>query len=172
MSYTAENITRPSGIRIEIVSDDDAPDDDAQNPAKDWDMVGTMVLSDRCRYDFGHETASFDEIQELVDDPNNICLPVYMYDHSGITINTTGFSCSWDSGQVGIMYCTKEKAIREFGKKLCTAKVRAAAIRCMEGEIKSIDAYLTGDVWGYIVYDADDNELDSCWGLLATRPIA
>lgn len=30
-----------------------------------------------------------------------LMLPLYLYDHSGITMNTTGFSCPWDSGQVG-----------------------------------------------------------------------
>ena len=27
-----------------------------------------------------------------------VILPLYLYDHSGITMNTTGFSCPWDSG--------------------------------------------------------------------------
>ena len=29
-----------------------------------------------------------------------VILPLYLYDHSGITMNTCGFSCPWDSGQV------------------------------------------------------------------------
>lgn len=149
------------GITVEVEQDLDST-----NPAKDWDMVGTMVLNSRCRYNFGHETADGDEIQAIINDPNNIVLPVYMYDHSGITINTTGFSCPWDSGQVGIIYCTKEKAVYEFGKKLCTKKVREAAMRCMRGEVESIDDYLTGNVWGYRVLDADGEVLDSCWGFV------
>jgi hypothetical protein len=139
-------------------------DHDPANPQKEWDNVGTVVLSNRCRYDFGNETVSYDEIQALVDDPNNICLPIYMYDHSGITINTTGFSCPWDSGQVGIIYCTKQKAVQEWGKKVCTPKVREAAIKYMQGEIKTLDQYLTGQVYGFQVYDPDGCEADSCWG--------
>ena len=141
-------------------------DCDSTNPAHDWDMVGTLVLIDRCRYDFGHDTASYDELRNISDDENNIVLPVYMYDHSGITINTTGFSCPWDSGQVGVIYCTKQKAVAEFGKKLCTKTVREKATACMVGEVKAIDDYLTGNVWGYVVEDADGNELDSCWGFV------
>lgn len=149
------------GITVEVEQDSDPT-----NPAKDWDMVGSMVLNSRCRYNFGHETADGDEIQAIINDPNNIVLPVYMYDHSGITINTTGFSCPWDSGQVGIIYCTKEKAVYEFGKKLYTKKVREAAMRCMQGEVESVDDYLTGNVWGYRVLDADGEVLDSCWGFV------
>lgn len=149
------------GITVEVEQDYDST-----NPAKNWDMVGTMVLSDRCRYNFGHETADYETLQELANDPKHIVLPVYMYDHSGVTINTTGFSCPWDSGQVGVIYCTKEKAVYEFGKKLCTKKVREAAIRCMQGEVESVDDYLTGNVWGYRVLDADGEELDACWGFV------
>ena len=161
MSYVETSITRPSGFRIEIVSDDDAP-----NPAKDWDMVGTMVLSSRCRYDFGHKTASNEEIKALIRDHKTIALPVYMYDHSGTTINTTGFDCGWDSGQVGIMYCTRKKAVHEFGNKLCTKEVESDAIRAMVGEVKSIDDYLTGNVWGFQIFDPEGEEVDSCWGFV------
>src|SRR5271166_4140206 len=37
-------------------------------------------------------------------------LPLYLYEHSGMTMNTTGFSCRWDSGQVGWAYITKASA--------------------------------------------------------------
>lgn len=50
-----------------------------------------------------------------------IVLPLYLYDHSGITMNTTGFSCPWDSGQVGWIYASKEDALKEFGGKSFTA---------------------------------------------------
>ena len=48
---------------------------------------------------------------------NYVILPVYMYDHSGVTINTGGFSCGWDSGQVGWIYCEKKKLLEETGYK-------------------------------------------------------
>lgn len=157
--YTVESQTLPTGFRVDVVYDNDP-----ENPAKSWDMVGTLVLIDRCRYDFGHESADYETLQEIADDPNNIVLPVYMYDHSGITIRTSPFSCPWDSGQVGVMYCTKANAIHEFGKKILTKKAREAAINCMVGEIETIDQYLTGQVYGFEVYDPDGSYLDSCWG--------
>ena len=44
-----------------------------------------------------------------------VILSLYLYDHSGITMNTTGFSCPWDSGQVGWIYadadCIKKAGI-------------------------------------------------------------
>lgn len=161
MTYTAHSETLPSGYRIEVVADDES-----RNICEDWDMVGTMVLTERCHYRFGHKTASMDELERISNDPKNLVLPVYMYDHSGITINTTGFSCPWDSGQVGIMYCTREKAVYEFGKKLCTKKVAEQAMKCMKGEVDNIDDTLTGNVWGFQIFDAEGEEVDSCWGFV------
>jgi len=46
-------------------------------------------------------------------DKHYIMLPLYLYDHSGITMSTGKFSCPWDSGQVGWIYCTIEKAMEE-----------------------------------------------------------
>jgi hypothetical protein len=33
-----------------------------------------------------------------------VILPLYLYDHGGITISCSPFSCPWDSGQVGWIY--------------------------------------------------------------------
>jgi hypothetical protein len=87
-----------------------------------------------------------------------------MYDHSGITINTEGFSCPWDSGQIGFIFISKEKARKEFDWKLITQ----ARVQRLEGmlraEIHTYDQYLRGDVWGYIIEDDTGNHVDSCWG--------
>ena len=45
-----------------------------------------------------------------------VILPLYLYDHSGITMNTTGFSCPWDSGQVGWIYADADCIKKEYGK--------------------------------------------------------
>ena len=42
-----------------------------------------------------------------------VILPLYLYDHSGITMNTCGFSCPWDSGQVGWIYADKAMIDKE-----------------------------------------------------------
>lgn len=42
-----------------------------------------------------------------------IFMPLFLYDHSGITMNTCGYSCRWDSGQVGYIY-TDRKTILDL----------------------------------------------------------
>lgn len=158
MSYEVESKTLPGGHRVAVVYDEHP-----ESP-REWDNLGTVVLVDRCRYTFGDESADYDELRDLYNDPDHIALPVFMYDHSGITINTSGFSCPWDSGQVGVIYMTKAKAIENWGKKILTKAVRQKAIDCLKGEIETLDQYLTGQVYGYIVTDPAGEELDSCWG--------
>jgi len=123
----------------------------------------------------GIDTYSNEMLSHLFDLAKDqmVIMPLYLYDHSGLTISTSGFSCSWDSGQVGYNYCTLEKAIENWilpkdstwdtlmddwhykGQKV---SLRDATIRVLEGEIETFDQFLTGDVYGY------DSGIHSCWG--------
>lgn len=95
-------------------------------------------------------------------DKHYIMLPLYLYDHSGITMSTGPFSCPWDSGQIGYIYITKEKARKEYSWKYMT-KSRIAKIReYLTGEVETYDQYLTGDVYGYRISNEDDDHIDSC----------
>jgi hypothetical protein len=157
--YTYASKTLANGYRVEVVKDEDPC-----NP-REWDNAGTVAaLVDGCRYAFGDERRTHDEIHAITNDPSMIVLPVYMYDHSGTTINTTGFSCPWDSGQIGIIYISRRDAVKEWGKKLCTQTVAERARKCLKGEIETLDQYITGSVYGYCAYNPDGQQTDSCWG--------
>ena len=91
-------------------------------------------------------------------------LPLYLYDHSGITMNTTGFSCPWDSGQVGWIYVTKEAVRKEWKVKRISPKLRKKAFKNLQGEVKTYNEYLTGQVYGYVIEDEEEEHIDSCWG--------
>ena len=112
-----------------------------------------------------------------------IFMPLFIYDHSGITMNTCGYSCRWDSGQVGYIY-TDRKTILDLNayyrnKKGKSTKItknnwKKAAYLWMEGEVEEYDQYLTGEVYGIIEeeYDVEDDtweETDSCWGFFNSK---
>lgn len=83
---------------------------------------------------------------ELIDrcfDANFIALPLYLYDHSGITMNTGGFSCGWDSGCVGVIVCTKEQVQEHWDGDEDKAE------EYLKSEVAEYDHYLTGNVWGF-----------------------
>lgn len=156
------------GYRIEIILDD-SPDD----PRIINEYITIMALIHK-RYTLGDADhgidwdtyTSWEQVQQAIERCFEIAAikPVFVYDHSGITISTRPFASAFDSGQIGFCFVTKEKARATLGSKRVTKSVREWAEATIESEIKEYDYYLRGEVYGYRVYDPDDNEIDSCWG--------
>jgi len=98
-------------------------------------------------------------------DHNYIILPLYLYDHSGITMNTTGFSGECDSGQVGYIIASIEEIKKRFKWKVLTKTRRAAIIVRLKDEVDEYDMYLRGfDAWFYTIRDENGETLESCGG--------
>jgi len=154
------------GYEIELTPDVEPP-----NPRTEWDNFGTMVCFMN-RYDLGDKTdlrpSQFngwpDLEKHLINIGAAVILPLYLYAHGGITMNTTGFSCRWDSGQVGFIYATREQILKEFGGKRVTKKLREKVADILRYEVEEYDQYLTGDVWSISVTE-DGEGVDSCHGL-------
>jgi hypothetical protein len=148
-------------------------DEDAESP-REWDNVGTMWCAHR-RYNLGdeqfRETEPIEEKRAEIEKEGGIVLPLYLYDHSGITMRTSPFSCPWDSGQVGIIWATREKILSEWGgkSKRMTKKVREQATQYLVGEVQTYDDYLTGNVYGYVCLGPDGEDIDSLWGMFPNQ---
>ena len=102
-------------------------------------------------------------LMKLIDRNKVVMLPLYLYDHSGITISTAPFPCSWDSGCVGMIYMTLEEFLADGHNK---PEWPAKAQKILEDVVEEYDDYLTGNV--YLVGDDGeleyDSSLGSCWG--------
>lgn len=129
-----------------------APDKMPFNPRKEMDHDGVMVCF-HGRYDLGDKhgfSVPGDFSDFMRDNPSLIYLPLYLYDHSGITISTSPFSCSWDSGQVGYIYGDPKDGVTEDS---------------LRSEVSEYDMYLTGDVWCIVIKDKDGDVVDSLSGV-------
>ncbi len=91
-----------------------------------------------------------------------VLFPVYIHDHSGISISTSPFSCRWDSGQAGWIYASKKDILDEVGGKYLTKARRAWAERVLTSEIKTLDIYYAGDV--YDISTGEVSEEEHCAG--------
>jgi hypothetical protein len=149
------------------------PDEDAVNP-RTWDNLGTMLCFHR-RYNLGDEnelkSENFRGWNHILDHLKKelgavIVLPLYLLDHSGITISTTSFNDVWDSGQVGFIYVSREKLLKEYRKTRVTARLLALARSALESEVVIYDHHITGDVWSYFIRDERGNILDDAHGFL------
>jgi hypothetical protein len=155
-------------------------DDDPLDPRKEGDCyLGTMACF-HSRYDLGdsRDEYQFSDVGAMRDwlkvhEDELVILPLFLYDHSGITMNTRGFSCPWDSGKVGWIYVSREDILENWGRKRLTAKLRRQAEKVLIAEVEAYDQYLVGDVYGYTISreetcndcgHTEDVHLDSCWG--------
>jgi len=128
--------------------------DEHPTSPRENDNIGTMVCKHR-RYKLGDiQDIDQDEFDRIRNSSDYISLPIYMYEHSGITISTKPFSCHWDSGLLGMIYVEAKKAKKEYGKQF---SIQAVTER-LNAEVKEYDQYLTGDVWGYSIYDKNPEE--------------
>lgn len=160
MSNTVETFEHAGyTIKIELdLSDHESP--------RDWECnVGTMVCWHN-RYNLGDSQPKkspqeyLEDLQADYEKDSLIILPLYLYDHSGITMNTSGFSCPWDSSQVGYIYTTKENAIKQIGKDLTIQEIE----NILKSEVEVYDQFLRGEVYGYVIEDINGSHVDSCWG--------
>jgi hypothetical protein len=145
-------------------------DEQPENP-RDWDNLGIMICHHN-RYKLGdkhninpNDYNSFKEMKKDIIKEYDVAvmLPLYLYDHSGITISTSPFNCPWDSGQVGFIVISKKKIREEFSVKRITKKIKENITKTLESEVKTYDQFLTGDIYGFKILK-DGIEIDSCWG--------
>lgn len=152
-------------------------DDFAESP-REWCNVGTMVCWHR-RYILGDEQPDHspeDYLLRLMQDrefrqkrkcvPDDIdlshvakyidkhflVLPLYLYDHSGISMSASMFGCQWDSGKVGFIYAE------------CKQADSFDLLTVLLGEVRVYNQFLTGEVYYYAIKDEEGNLLDSCCG--------
>ena len=136
-------------------------DNDPMNPRTDWDNITTMICFHK-RYDLGDKTNykssqfdSWDELKEQIESDYKVLMikPLYMYDHSGITISTSPFGCNWDSGQIGWVFIDKDNLQRISGDSDGFNELNLEEIT--DSEVKTYDQYITGEVYRYTIYEIE-----------------
>lgn len=89
-------------------------------------------------------------------------IPLFLYDHSGTAYavgQTNPFSCKWDSGRVGIV-ALKRQAYGSDGTNDEKMFERAKSVADVYTD------WANGSCYGYIIKDAEGEELDACWGYI------
>jgi hypothetical protein len=159
------------GYKIRIEHDDNFIESGSND-----EHFGHMIFFHR-KYNFGDDHKFTPEtLKQFIQKQGVVSLPVYMYDHSGITIRTYPFSCPWDSGQIGYIYATADDIKENYNVKKVREHHRVKAEKLLEQEIEHLDHILRGDVYGYIVEkevvkcesckETELEHIDSCWGFV------
>lgn len=100
---------------------------------------------------------------------NHVIFPLWLYDHSGITMSMSRTSFgAWDTSQVGWIYVSKEEAFKKCGN-ITEENWRELAAEYLKSEIQVYVYYLTDSVFGRKIYEIEGNEatneIDSCYGI-------
>lgn len=153
-------------------------DDDPINP-REWDNLGRMVCA-HGRYNLGDENAEhfaryrdWDDylrnvILEDVSTETAVTLPLYLYDHSGITMSTSPFTSRWDSGQVGWIYAYKDD-FKDIPDVYVDGQFDLDKARdILKSEVTVYDQYLRGDVYSYTL---EKKEVCACCNHTRYTPI-
>ena len=189
-----------AGLHVEIHHDEDC------SSPRENDNVAKLVCWHR-NYNLGDEQPKEDaatyrarlaaELDPTLDDTGEdgderiaavledklTTLPLYLYDHSGITMSTGPFSCPWDSGQVGFAYISLADLAKcdvlDPAPKEWTDTLRARAREIILQEVKEYDAFIRGECYGYTITRPPEHAecgechraykpvtVDSCWGFI------
>jgi len=142
-------------------------DEDPMDPRGN-DNMGTMVHSS-IRNNFGEEYLAdmdADEMyKELVENRGAVVIkPLYVYEHSGVTIRTIPFSSRWDSGMVGYIYATRKDIQDWLVCKNMTKKILAKANEILDLEVKEFDEFIKGEVYVISVTDEYGEDIETVGG--------
>ena len=187
---TYENSLPYKGYKIDIYRDNNP-----ESP-REWSNVAHFALT----ADFGDEKA-YDAVDALLDryveeekgdelrfdgsmpeklaairESGEVAMqPIYMYEHGGATIwSGGGPTDKWDSGCIGFAYITKDD-LRESQIAFDESDPKdfeRVAFEHIEGETKTLDDYIRGDVFGFEVRDEDDNVVETIGGYYGYDAIA
>ena len=161
--------------------------DDSPESPRAWDNLGTLSIASNSFHLFEGDLGKFgdflshykvkqsgtdkeamlrdiDSIVESAKKRGDVCLPVSVYDHSGISFYIGKPEAQWDNYLVGFIYVTAERIREEYGGKKITKAVRDKVERVLSGEIDDLNDWENGNVWGYTLYDKEADMIDSCWG--------
>jgi len=155
------------GHKIKVYYDDMGQDFDPR--AEDYNF-GNMAIY-HGRYTLGDRLCkeNFPEPEDIIawiksQGKEVISLPIFMYDHSGICLNTSGYSCPWDSGQVGFIYITRKEAREKMEVSRITQKQEKKIIEWLRGEVEHYSQFLEGHVYYFDACDENDDSIDCCSG--------
>ncbi len=150
-------------------------DEDCESP-REWDNLGTLLCTHK-RYELGdikeskeipwYDFNSLEEAKNYIEKEYDaaLILPLYLLDHSGISMRVTDFHDRWDSGGVGFIVVSKEKVRKEYSVKRISKKTLETVKKVLIGEVETYSQYLEGAVYGYQILDDKDNVIESLWGI-------
>jgi len=117
--------------------------------SNNWHDILVNALIEAYDLEKSIEELTEEEIEELTED-RTVYLPLYLYDHSGLTMNTTGFHSRWDSGQVGWIFMVEDEVEKNFTGNYF--EKRKQAKKELKSQVRIYDQYIRGEIYNIRLY--------------------
>ena len=154
-----QEIKMNNGERLEIHQDGHS-----FNPREEFDNVTEMIFfHKRMNVGDNHNIdpdnySSFSGMMQENTEEGDLAMTVYCYSKRCFELSLSRFDCPWDSGVLGFIVVRKSVIDHEFDGD------REKALRNLKAELRTYNDYINGRTYGGILYDAQGEEIDSCWG--------
>ena len=133
---------------------------DPLNPREFGDLCTMVCFHNRYTLGDKHnyresDYRSWKELKRAIESSERVAMieTLYLYDHSGIKISTSPFSCRWDSGQIGYVYMTQEtkekNALSDQGMR-----------DQLTNEIEAYNRFLNGEIYSYHIKEFYNESLE------------
>jgi len=145
-----EIIEEKAGLIAKLHTDESC---DVECPL-DWEQEAVKFLTwERNSTLSDYNDMEREEVERLGNLKQYSLFPLYKYEHGGVAYSVGGFSCPWDSGQVGYVL-------------VIDAQVGGDPREAAQGVCDQVTSWCNGDIWGFTVEDEEGEELYSCWGFI------
>lgn len=149
-------------------------EEDPLNPRDDGNLAHMVCWHNRYNLGDKHDFDCLDDVIDQLESEKKsgddyVSSPLFLLDHSGLSISIHDFNDRWDSGFVGIAYIKKSDLIND-GIAL-SDDWKTDARKIIESEVSLYDQYLRGEVYGYRLFQLMGDhweEIDSCWGFFGS----
>lgn len=150
--------------RFEVTVEDDMnPIDPRMN-----DNMGVLIAYHK-RYNLGdykfnkmHKAAADDcsnwaEFERYLRESHDaaVILPVYMYDHSGVCLSVDPYEDKWDSGRLGLIYCTNAMIKNEYSVDEVSLDLVLQVENRLKEEVKDYSSHLSGEIYHYVIEEIE-----------------
>jgi hypothetical protein len=110
-----------------------------------------------------HESHGIGSVVEWFErETNGIAMVLHGFEHGMQSVSVNDYGDRWDSGAIGIVYMTPAVIRELMGWKRITKARRAKMREYMANDVEAIDNWLSGYVYGYVIYDEKGKE--PMWG--------
>jgi len=119
------------------------------------------------RHLLGDMPVTWDEMEAIAADSQNVCLPVYTYIHGGVAMQTSSFHgqlpqghARFDSGQSGVIFISKADIRAAYGVKRITAKTLHNVQEGMKQIVREFGQWVNGENYHIELFDEDGELFD------------